>query len=498
MLKRVLIGLGAIFMVVVLIAGIILFRTFTFGGNVEVQTVELADVPDFDGEEIAKRLSTAIQIRTQTVSAGDPRPGQEGPWLEFREFMTSSYPELFNTAETNLIDDHTVLVRWAGRDETLDPILMMAHQDVVPVNMGTMDDWDASPFSGAIQDGYVYGRGTMDDKGSLVTILEAANALVASGYQPTRTIWMLFGHDEEVSGSGAQSAVDYFERENIRMEMVLDEGFFVIDPFPLTGSAVALIGIAEKGYVTIRVTARAAGGHSSVPPRNSAGVQLAKAILALDENQVEADFTKPPISQMLSAVAEDMPFTQRMAFANLWLFRGMVEGEFAKSGEANAIIRTTTAPTMMAGAVKENVLPQQATALINFRLHPNDSIESVLQHVRDVTSEIDGVTSDIAEASGIGSEASPVSPTSNRAYAVLASVAREASGGAPVAPALVLGATDSRWTTEISDSIYRFVPTVIPSSDVGGMHGTNERISIENLERMARGYAQIMVGMSSE
>ena len=498
MLKRVLIGLGAIFMVVVLIAGIILFRTFTFGGNVEVQTVELADVPDFNGEEIAKRLSTAIQIRTQTVSAGDPRPGQEGPWLEFREFMTSSYPELFNTAETNLIDDHTVLVRWAGRDETLDPILMMAHQDVVPVNMGTMDDWDASPFSGAIQDGYVYGRGTMDDKGSLVTILEAANALVASGYQPTRTIWMLFGHDEEVSGSGAQSAVDYFERENIRMEMVLDEGFFVIDPFPLTGSAVALIGIAEKGYVTIRLTSEAIGGHSSMPPRASANVQLARAIVALDENQMPADFTKPPLSTLIETTAEDMPMMQKMAFANMWLFRPMIESEFAKSGAANAMIRTTTAPTILVGSAKENILPQKSAALINFRIHPNDTADDVLAHVREVIADFDGVTAEFDQSGGVGSPASPVSPTDTRAFQILANVAAETGNGAPVAPALVLGATDARWTTEISDNVYRFAPSVIPVEDLAGFHGTNERISVDNMGRLARGYAQIMKAMASE
>lgn len=498
MVKRILLVAAFSLVLLGIFASILIVRTLSFGANTEDTSIALPTIPEFDDQAIAAHLTEAIQIRTITVAAGDPRPGQDGPWLAFHEFLERTYSVFHATASKELIADYTLLYTWPGSDPELDPILLMAHQDVVPVNIGTEDGWDAHPFSGAVKDGYVYGRGTLDDKTSLITLLESAEALMKDGFQPKRTLIFLFGHDEEVSGSGAQAAVAHMKAQGISPEMVLDEGFMIVEPFPLTGEAVGMIGIAEKGYVTLRLTSEAAGGHSSVPPRNSANVQLAKAIVALDDTQMPADFSKPPLSDMMTAVAEDMPFMQRMAFANLWLFEGLVESEFAISGESNAMIRTTIAPTMLVGSVKENVLPQMSSALVNFRVHPNDTVADVLAHVRGVIAPFEGVTADIYEAGGISSEASPVSSTDHRAYKVLEAVARDASGGAPVAPALVLGATDARWTTEIADNVYRFAPSVIDIADLSGAHGTNERIRLNNLSRMARGYAQIMKAMASE
>lgn len=498
MKKTLLLSLSLILLIFFGFSAVLIVRAVNYGGVSQAAQSNLPAVPEFNADQLAGILSEAIQKQTITVTAGDPRPGQDGPWQELRSHLYDSFPNIFGVAEKVMIADQTLLVRWQGTDTSLDPILLMAHQDVVPVNMGTINDWTAPPFSGAIQDGYIYGRGTLDNKSSLVTILAAADALAADGFQPKRTIWMLFGHDEEVSGSGAQAAVAYFKSEGIRMEMVVDEGFWVIDPFPLTGGRAGLIGVSEKGYVTLQVTASARGGHSSVPPRNSANIQLARALIALDENQMPADFSKPPLSDMMTGLGGDMPFMQKLAFSNLWLFGDFVESQFAASGEANAMIRTTTAPTMMSGSVKENVLPQNSTALVNFRIHPNDSVETVLAHVRDVISPFEGVSADVYEAGGIGSEASPVSPTDNRAYSVLAAVAKSTGDGSPVAPALVLGATDARWTTEISDNVYRFAPSVLDSEDLSGFHGTNERLKVENLERLAVGYAQIMKAMASE
>lgn len=487
-----------ILVAVIGLAGFITYRTLTFGGTASTASYDLPDVPEFSSDEIAERLSDILQIKTVTVVAGDPRPGLEGPWHELEAYLETSYPAFHAVAGKTHIADLTLLFEWKGSDPSLDPILMMAHQDVVPVNIGTEKDWDAPPFSGRIQDGYVYGRGTLDNKASLIAIMEAADALASSGFQPTRTIFIMLGHDEEISGSGARAGVAHLKERGLHMEMVLDEGFVVIDPFQMTGKPTALIGVAEKGYVTIRLTSLAKGGHSSMPPRDSANVQLSRAIVALDEHQMPADFSKPPLSELIAATAPDMPFAQRMAFANMWLFRPMIEKKFAEDGAANAMIRTTTAPTIMTGSVKENILPQRATALVNFRVHPNDTPQDVLDHVRKVIADIDGVTADFDESGGIGSAASPVSPTDNRAFKVLASVAREAGNGAPVAPGLVLGATDARWTVEISDNVYRFAPSMIPVGDLAGFHGTNERISVENMGRLAHGYAQIMKAMASE
>tara|TARA_X000000950_G_scaffold281558_1_gene378528 strand:+ start:84519 stop:86015 length:1497 start_codon:yes stop_codon:yes gene_type:complete len=497
-LKRVFQGISLLIFLLIILIAVVLFRTFSFGGSNNTAPVALPTVPAFSSVAISENVSAAIQIRTITLTAGDPRPGREGPWLELEDLLERTYPDFHATAEKMKVADYTLLYHWEGSDPSLDPILLMAHQDVVPVNIGTEGDWDAPPFSGEIVGDYLYGRGTIDDKTSLITIMEAAEALVDSGFQPTRSIWIMFGHDEEVSGSGARAGVEYFESQGIEMEMVLDEGFMVVDPFPITGTTVGMIGIAEKGYVTIEITSRAAGGHSSTPPRNSANIQLARALVALDETQMPSNLSEPPMSDMIAALAADMPFMTRMAFANQWLFGSMIEGQFSADGASNAMIRTTTAPTMISGSIKENVLPQNAVALVNFRIHPSDTMESVLAHVREVISGIDGVTADISQREGIGNEASPVSPIDSRAYQTLAAVAAAAGGDVPVVPALVLGATDARWTTGISENVYRFAPAVIAIGDLSGFHGTNERIAVDNLERMATGYAQIMTAMASE
>ncbi|MEO0817504.1 MAG: M20 family peptidase [Pseudomonadota bacterium] len=494
MLKRVLLGLiGAL----AIIVGIVLFRTFSYGGATEAVAVDLPPVPEISAQAAADNLSEALQFKTITVAPGDPRPGSEGPWLDLHAWLEGTYPAAHTAMTRELVADYTLLYTWAGSDASLEPLLLMAHQDVVPVNIGTETDWTAPPFAGDIVDGYLYGRGTIDDKGSMVALMEAAEALALSGFSPRRTVYFLFGHDEEVSGSGAAAGVELLKTRNVSPIMALDEGFMIVDPSPLTGAPMGFIGVAEKGYVTLSITAVADGGHSSAPPRNSAPVRLARALVALDENQMPADFSKSPIKELLEASAPDMPFMQRMAFANMWLFGGMVEEQMSAIATANAMIRTTTAPTMMVGSAKENVLAQRATAVVNFRIHPNDTQESILQHVRDVTGDIENLEIELGRGGIRGAGASPVSSTENLAYGVLAAVAREAGDGAAVAPGLVLGATDGRYATAITDSVYRFVPAVMSPEDLTGFHGTNERISVENMGRMARGYAQIIAALDA-
>jgi carboxypeptidase PM20D1 len=210
---------------------------------------------------------------------------------------------------------------------------------------------------------------------------------------------------------------------------------------------------------------------------------------------MEADFTKPPVSDLFKAAAVDMGFKGRMALANLWLFQGLVEGQLEGAGDA--MIRTTTAPTMLTGSIKENVLPQRSTAIVNFRLHPNDTFDDLMAHVVAVTKSIDGLEIAVV-GGGIASEASPVSPTDNRAYSVLAAVAGEVGDGAPVGPGLVLGGTDARFAYKISDNVYRFYPSAVSLEEVSGFHGTNERLSVENAGRMVKGYIQLIMAMDAE
>jgi carboxypeptidase PM20D1 len=488
--------LGAALLLLLLIA-VILFRTFTYGKSTTADAVSLPAVPEISADLAAQHLGEAIRFKTVTVSNGDPRPGQEGEWLRLHDWMSATYPAANAVMSRELVPGtFTILYTWQGSDPSLRPLLLMAHQDVVPVNIGTEKDWDAPAFDGEIKNGFIYGRGAIDDKGSLVALMEAADALARDGFMPKRTLHFLFGHDEEVSGSGAEAGVELLKSRAVAPEFALDEGFMIVNPSPLTGKPTGFIGVAEKGFMTVKLTIVDAGGHSSTPPRESGAVRLARALVALEENQMPANFSKPPVKELFASTAKDMGFVQRMAFANLWLFRGMVEGELAKSGAGNAMVRTTTAPTMLEGSAKENVLPQRAAAYVNFRIHPNDTEEDVLNHIKRVTTGIRGLEIEVARAGDRGNGASNVSPTDTRGYQVLASVAQK-TGGASVAPGLVLGGTDGRYAEAITANVYRFAPAILTPEELSGFHGTNERTSVHNMKRMSEGYARIILAMDA-
>ena len=491
--------LGGVALVVAILVGVVLWNASQFGPKVDTQTaITLPEPPTVDVAAAAESLGAAIRIQTVTYASGDPKPGADQPWIDLEAALKARYPAIFAKMTMEKVLTHAMLMTWAGSDPSLPPVILMAHQDVVPVNPGTDADWTHGPFGGVVADGYVWGRGAMDDKGSLIAILEAGDALAKSGWTPKRTVIFAFGHDEEVSGAGAEAIFALLKARNVTPAMVLDEGYAVLDNYPLTGKSAALIGVAEKGYISLQITANTEGGHSSRPPPESGAVRIARALVALEENQMPADLSAPPFNEMIEAVSADLPFTLKVAFANQWLLGSIIKDQVASDPTANAIVRTTTAPTMLNGSIKDNVLPQRASAVVNFRIHPNDTVASVTQHVKDVTSHIEGLTITPYE-DGIGSEPSPVSSTTNEAYRVLEAVARATGGGeVPVAPALVVGATDARYASAISkDAIYRFAPAIYDDADLNGFHGTNERLSVENLGRMIKGYAQIMMALGS-
>jgi carboxypeptidase PM20D1 len=491
--------LGGVVLAIALLVGVLLWNTSQFGTKSDARaTLSLPEPPPVDVASAAEMLGAAIRIQTVTYASGDPRPGADQPWIDLEAALKARYPAVFAKMTLEKILTHAMLMTWAGTDASLPPVILMAHQDVVPVNPGTDADWTHGPFGGVVADGYIWGRGAMDDKGSLIAILEAGDALAKSGWSPKRTVIFAFGHDEEVSGAGAREIFAVLKSRNVTPAMVLDEGYAVLDNYPLTGKPAALIGVAEKGYISLEITATTEGGHSSRPPRESGAVRIARALVALEENQMPADLSAPPFYQMINAVADDLPFTTRLAFANQWLLGSVIKGQVGGDASANAIVRTTTAPTMMTGSIKDNVLPQRASAVVNFRIHPRDTMASVTQHVKDVTAHIEGLTITPYE-DGIGSEPSPVSSMESDAYRVLEAVALSTGGGkVPVAPALVIGATDARYASAISkDAIYRFAPAIYDDADLNGFHGTNERLSVENLGRMIKGYAQIMMALGS-
>lgn len=476
------------------LAALLLVRGMRYGDSVAHDLPPLPDAPAIDTAQAAEHLGAAIRFRTMSLAPGAQRDDQA--WLDLHQWLQQTYPRVHESMQRELLGKLTLLYTWHGSDPTLAPLLLMAHQDVVPINDATLSDWTHPPFDGVVADGTIWGRGALDDKGSLVALMEAAEALLQSGYQPKRTVMLLFGDDEEIGGAGVQAAVTELQARGVRPEMVLDEGFMVLASFPITRRPAALIGIAEKGYLTLQLTARAAGGHSSMPPAESAAVRLARAIIALEEQQMPGSIRDQPAAGMMRALAPDLPFLLRTLLANPELFAPLVEARFSASPGGNATVRTTTAPTMLEGSVKDNVLPQAARAMVNFRLHPRDSADQVIAHVRELTGPFD-IDVEIAPGT-FASEASALSPTDTRGYRTLSALAAWVGNGAPVAPGLVLGATDARHLAPLTNAAYRFQPIIASSEELAGFHGTDERLSVANMGRMVEGYARFILAMSAD
>jgi len=386
-----------------------------------------------------------------------------------------------------LVAGQTLVYTWPGSDPARPPIVLLAHHDVVPVTPGTERDWKYPPFEGVIADGAVWGRGAVDNKGSLIGLFEALEALAAAGFRPGRTVIVVSGHDEETGGAGAAAAAQLLKSRNVQAEFVLDEGLVVVADFPLLGRPVALIGIAEKGYGTLRITAPAKGGHSSTPPPQTGVEVLAKALLAITSNPFPLRF-EGPAADMVRTLAPDANPIVKMAVANEWLFEPLLVRQIAATPAGAASLHTTIAPTMLRGSPKENVLPQDAAGWINYRIAPGHSAERAPQHAQDATRGL-GV---IVERVQPPYDPSPVSSITSDGYRIIAAAAGD-GGRLPVAPGLVNATTDSRFFATMADDVYRFQPLVASLREIEMIHGTNEHLTLDNLQRMTEFYAQVVV-----
>jgi carboxypeptidase PM20D1 len=435
----------------------------------------------------------AAAIRLETLSHDDPSEFRGEPFLALHRLLETSYPRAHARLEREIVSDYSLLYTWRGSDPELAPILLAAHLDVVPVTAEALPDWDHPPFAGAIAEGFVWGRGAIDDKGSLIAILEAVEQLAAAGFAPRRTILLAFGHDEEIGGErGAGAITERLRERGVRLWMSLDEGMAVISGTAGITSSAALIGIAEKGFLTLELTAREAGGHSSTPPRQSAIGRLARAIQRLEDNPLPARIDGVA-AQTFDALAPLLPLERRLAIGARGWLEPVLVWLLARDPATNALIRTTTAVTMVRGGVKENVLPQSATATVNFRLLPGDTAASVIEGVRETIGD-DG----IEIATRTANEASAVSPTDGAQFAALRAALHELDPGLPIAPALVLGGTDTRWYGELAEAAYRFAPFHLDASDLRRPHGTDERLSLQNLAWGVRFYGALLRGAAGD
>ncbi|MBC7670728.1 MAG: M20 family peptidase, partial [Gemmatimonadaceae bacterium] len=334
---------------VLVVAGVVAVRTATFKAPaaVDLSSVRLAPPRPVDVAMAAQHLGEAE--RFQTVSHQDKAEDQPAEWDRLHAWLQATYPDAHRVMTREVVDGHALVYTWKGTEPALPPIVLMAHQDVVPVTPGSEGAWTHPPFDGAVADGAVWGRGSIDDKGSLVTLFEALDGLAKAGFTPRRTVILVSGHDEEVRGGGARAAAALLKARGVKAQFVLDEGMVVVADHPVTHAPVALIALAEKGYATLTVTAPAVGGHSSAPPPQTGVATLAKAVLAIADKPFPMRFSGPG-ADMLKSLAPHASPTVKMAAANTWLFSPLLVKESARTPAGAAMLHTTIAPTMLKGS----------------------------------------------------------------------------------------------------------------------------------------------------
>jgi carboxypeptidase PM20D1 len=470
---------------IVVVAGVLTFNVVTHGSR----QLQVASVPRaaIDQQGAATRLSEAIRFRT--ISSYENPDSNNEPLHGLQAHILKNFPAFHAAAKREVIAGYSLLYTWEGSDPKAQPIALLAHQDVVPVAPGTEKDWLKPPFDGVIADGFIWGRGSWDDKGNLYSMLEAAEALAKAGFRPKRTIYFAFGHDEEVEGlRGAKVIAATLASRGIKLDFVIDEGLLITEGI-MKGldRPAALIGVAEKGYVTLVLTAHATPGHSSMPPRDTAIGMMSTALVRLEEHRLPMQ-VDGVVAEMFDTLGPEMRGFNRVVLSNLWLFKPLVLREFEKTGPTEAMTRTTTALTIFNAGNKDNVLPGNAAATVNFRLMPSDSQSSVIDHVRRTISD-DRIS--IEPFSG-NSEPTPMSSTASPSYQALNRTIREVFPDVVVAPGLMLAGTDSRLYAGIADNIFRFSPVRANADDLKRFHGTNERLSIEGYADMIRFYRRLI------
>jgi carboxypeptidase PM20D1 len=483
-----LIGAG-VALVLAALAGFISYRAYSFTAPPPPADVVL---PALDAYPLninagAEHLAQALRFRTVSLIG---ETGERAQFEQFHAWIRETYPAFHAAAQLESVGELSLLYTWQGADPAQPPILLLAHQDTVPVPADTRAQWRVDPFAGVIAEGAVWGRGAIDDKASVIAILEAAEMLAAAGRQPARTVLIAFGHDEEVSGeAGAGQIAALLQERGVRAWFALDEGLATIASHPLTGAPASLIGISEKGFGALRVTAIGQAGHSSISPAETAVSRLALAVTAIHQMPVDRSLGEGPGMQMMRALAPDLSLTTRTALANEWLFAPLLRSQLAGNAPAQALLGTTIAPTMIQGGVRANVLPAEASARIDLRIHPRDNSADLLQRAQAAAAEIEGVSVDW---DGAPREPSPISSVDSSSYALIAALARQAVPEARVAPGLVLGGADARLYSEVAENVYRYQPIVLTEADLEGIHGVNEHISVENFGRMVRFYAGLI------
>ena len=450
----------------------------------------------FEAKVVAGHLAEAVKFRTVSWQPGAPVEdvaASHAAFIAFRDWIASTYPQFSKVTTREIVSDYSLLFTWAGSDPSLKPALLMSHMDVVPVVPGSETNWTHDAFGGEIADGFVWGRGTVDTKNGIIGMLEAAEMLIGRGFQPKRTILFAFGHDEEIGGGDGNAKIAALLAERkIELEFVNDEGG-VVTRGVIDGvqAPIAMLGVAEKGFLTLELTAHSPGGHSSAPvPFDETAIgRLTRALQRLGHAPFESGLDASG-REAATMMAPAMSFPRRVVVANLWLFEPLVARAMEASPGSAAALHTTISPTIIGGGVKENVLPPEAKATVNFRIHPRDTVAGVIAHVRRA---IDDDKVDVK--AGTAREPSPVSDTKGPQYAAIKRALETVFPDAIVVPNLVVAGTDSRYYFPLTKNVFRIVPSELGRGDIERIHGTNERISVEGIGRIADFYYTLMTTM---
>lgn len=486
MIKRILVIISVILLLAI---AVLLFRAFTFTSPPQaLPTLENAALPQNKPERSVKKLAHALTFRTISHKAG---MRNNEAFTNFHNYLDSIFPLFASRTHVDTVG-LSLMYTWPGKNPKLKPLVLMAHQDVVPVEYNTQAEWELPPFAGKAKNGYLYGRGTLDDKGAMLAIMEAVHQLLEQNINPQRTLIMCFGHDEEIGGrEGAAQLSALLQKRGVSAAMVLDEGGTLSKGIvPGIQQPVALVGTSEKGYVSLELIAKREGGHSSMPEKDNAVTALHRALAKLMDNP-PPNRISTPMEGFMKTVGPEMPFVQKIAFANKALFKPLIFRVYQQSAAAAALVHTTQVPTMLQAGIKDNVVPTRAKAVVNYRLLPGDEPREMLERARSLIAD-SAVGVRIYDDFAI--PASPVSPDTGKAFGTLAAAIKAVQDTAViVSPYLVLGATDGRYFYNISKQVYRFSPFPLRSEDLARIHGLNERIKITDYARAITFYQTLIL-----
>lgn len=451
----------------VLFLGIIVIRAMLF--RPKAQTAVSQESVSFNKDAAVDAL--AQLVRCKTISYNNKAMEDEAEFQKFLNLLPTLYPHVYKTCTLLTLPDRGLLYHWEGKTPG-DPAVLMAHYDVVPVDE---DKWEKPPFAGIIEDGILWGRGTLDTKVTFNGVMFSANHLIAQGFVPEHDIYMAFSGGEEVNGQGAVNIVNYFTQQGIVPAMVVDEGGAVVENvFPGVKEPCGLIGIAEKGMMNVRYSVLSGGGHASAPPAKTPVTTLASACRRIVEHPFRMHITKPA-AEMFDTLGRRSSFLYKLIFANLWCFRPLLDLICKSSGgELNALVRTTTAFTMMEGSSARNVIPAEASLVSNMRLNPTDSVASAEAYLKKTVADPD-VKIEILESF----EPSPISETNCESWNKVAAAVAETWRGCVVAPYLMVQCSDSRHYRDLSRHVYRFSAMDLTAQERKTIHGNNERIRLD-------------------